>query len=114
MEYQQITDAGKFLNTYQKFDCDLSEQRQQRWSMEHRVLVMNNDQNLLHVLRYALEEAGFLVDATVSKLDAIQLGTYHEYDAIVSDDPLLSVELKSRGLSAPMLLTTGKVSVEAV
>jgi DNA-binding NtrC family response regulator len=110
MEYQQMTDAGRFVNTYQS--GNLSEQFRQRWSMEHRVLVMNNDQNLLHVLRYALEEAGFLVDSTVSKSDAIQLGTHHEYEAIIMDDPMLSVELKSRGCIAPMLLTRGKINIE--
>lgn len=77
---------------------------------EYKVLLVDDNQNVLHLLKYALEEQGVTVDCTTSPTDAMQMSMHHSYDAvIVSGD--VALRRKLQGMRIPVLLT-GRVGVE--
>ena len=81
---------------------------------EHRVLLVNDNQNVLHLLKYALEERGIAVDCTTSVTDAMQMSMHHTYDAIIlSDDMTLKERLQQAGMRIPgVLMSRCKVRVD--
>ncbi len=84
-----------------------------------RILVVEDDQKLVHVLRQGLKENGFAVDTATDGKLGLELALETDYDAIVLDLMLpglggldLLKALRSRHRVAPVLILSARSAVE--
>ncbi len=80
-----------------------------------RVLVVEDEERLAAGLRSGLEAEGFAVDVSLDGLDGLWMATEHDYDAIVLDIMLPSMNgfrvcasLREREVWTPILMLTAK------
>lgn len=79
---------------------------------ERRILLVNDNQNVLHLLKYSLEEQGMTVDCTTSTTDAVRMSMHHPYDAVVvPGDDAISRKLQQAGVPI-VLISKGRADVE--
>jgi DNA-binding response OmpR family regulator len=83
-----------------------------------RLLVVDDDERLAHALKRGLSAEGFAVDVAYDGGEAAWLATENEYDAIVLDLMLPTLDghevcrqLRSAGNWTPILMLTAKVGV---
>ena len=83
--------------------------------MAHRVLIVEDDQNLRFFLQKAFREEGYVVDVAASGDDGLAAAVAGERDCIVLDRSLpgqdgmaILRELRSRGRRTPVLMLTAR------
>ena len=86
-----------------------------------RVLVVDDDKSVAHLIRRVLSEDGYAIDVAYTGEDARLLSFVNQYDGIVLDLELgdrhgfeILQELRSSGRTAPVLLYTGTEDPEAI
>src|SRR6476620_3596227 len=84
-----------------------------------RILVVEDEDKVASFIKKGLEQSSYTVDSVTTGEDALTFGVANAYDAIVLDIMLpgrdgLSVvrELRSRGISTPVLALTARGSLE--
>lgn len=84
-----------------------------------RILVAEDETQILSFIQKGLEEAGFTVDSTTRGDEALMMATSQSYDAIVLDIMLpgrdgLSVlrQIRSKKLTTPVILVTARSALE--
>jgi DNA-binding NtrC family response regulator len=80
---------------------------------DYKVLIVDNNENVLHLLKYALEEQGLQVDCTTSVTDAIHAERHHVYGVILMREAHLQQALEGAGCTTPLLLLVeDRVSID--
>ena len=80
-----------------------------------RVLLIDDDEAMLRVMRLVLEEDGFLVETATSRADALAGLSAQQPDVVVMDYQMGGLapeafieQAKAAGTTAPILLCTGR------
>jgi len=80
-----------------------------------RVLVVDDEENIVEYLSKSLEAEGFVVDTALDGNDALEKGLTQSYDAITLDIMLPGMngyqvckELRNAGVTTPVLMLTAK------
>lgn len=81
-----------------------------------RILIVNDDQNMLHLLKHALEQEGMAVDCTTSKADGFSLGQGQDYDMVIIEEGAqdLGIKLRVAGCKTPFLFTSSHIGIKHV
>jgi DNA-binding response OmpR family regulator len=84
-----------------------------------RILIVEDERKLSHVLRRALESEGHIAHQAYSGSEGLTLAVSNSYDAIVLDISLPIIDgcevcsrLRKRGVSTPILMLTARGEVE--
>ncbi|MCW2527554.1 MAG: two component transcriptional regulator, winged helix family [Pseudonocardiales bacterium] len=85
-----------------------------------RLLVVEDDERMVAVLKRALEEDGYAVDVAVDGADALWMGQENDYDAVILDGMLPGMDgfevvrqWRKGGRWAPVLMLTARTGFDA-
>lgn len=84
-----------------------------------RVLIVEDDQNLIDALAHILEEANYQVDTAMNGMDGLYFASNEEYDIIVLDVMLPKMNgfevikmLRKQGIATPTIMLTAASEIE--
>ena len=117
MEHEEGLRAEHGVRSFSAFACFCAKQHldQLRCEQPIRVLVVDDEQSMLYLMKGFLEDEGLQVDTALSAKEALQMLSGEEYDVVVSDYKMPAMdgleflgELREQGNVTPFIFITGR------